>query len=178
MVRVKQASNLKALNESIFFVSCSVVAFTTFATYWALGNHLTPQKVFTTLVLLNAVQLSAAKYFAYGMQAGAEAYASAQRVQRLLEMQEISKPAQQLISPSVDEANASDVTAALVGDKEQAQELAPVVPAASHQIGPDIAVSFRDFTAFWAGQEAPARGCTLSGISLDIRKGELVVVGE
>lgn len=179
MVRVKQASNLKALNESIFFVSCSVVAFTTFATYWALGNHLTPHKVFTTLVLLNAVQLSAAKYFAYGMQAGAEAYASAKRVQRLLEMQEVSKPSQRQVSVTVDGASVSDVDAALVDGEGRVQELSPVARPTSHQVDPSIAVSFRDFTASWSGgQDTSNRGFTLSGINLDIRAGELVVVGE
>ena len=54
---IAQANLIYACNTSSFYLMTVVLSFVTFSTYVGLGNTLDPQKVFTSLLLLNAGQL-------------------------------------------------------------------------------------------------------------------------
>jgi hypothetical protein len=56
---LKQATQLRAANEALFFVQPAVLALLVFAVHSAaLGKQLTPSNVFVTLALLNITQVS------------------------------------------------------------------------------------------------------------------------
>jgi hypothetical protein len=55
---LKQATQLRAANEALFFVQPAVLALLVFAVHSAaLGKQLTPSNVFVTLALLNITQV-------------------------------------------------------------------------------------------------------------------------
>ena len=61
--RILQANRLRALNEAFYFLFGSVISAATFVTYWAVGNQLQPDKVFTTLALFNVIRLTMTSFF-------------------------------------------------------------------------------------------------------------------
>ena len=54
---ITQASLIYGFTISIYYTAIGILSFVTFSTYTGLGNSLNPQKVFTTLLLLNFARL-------------------------------------------------------------------------------------------------------------------------
>ncbi|RUS12806.1 P-loop containing nucleoside triphosphate hydrolase protein, partial [Endogone sp. FLAS-F59071] len=60
---VRRANALRAVNEALFFFFPAVVSTTTFITFWALGNQLSPDNVFTSITLFNVIRLTMTNFF-------------------------------------------------------------------------------------------------------------------
>ncbi|CAM9553676.1 unnamed protein product, partial [Hapterophycus canaliculatus] len=80
------ATLLRAINEALFFVQPAVLGCLVFTTYHLLGNVLTPQKVFTTLALLNITQFTMGKYLYQAVQNSSESWVSIKRLEAILLM--------------------------------------------------------------------------------------------
>lgn len=65
--KIQHASRLKAWNEAIYFSTNIVVGVVTFTVHVLLGNRLLPHDVFTTFTLINLVQFTMTKFFAYAV---------------------------------------------------------------------------------------------------------------
>lgn len=68
--KVKSASRFRALNEAIFFSTNVSVTTVIFVVHVLLGNKLTPRDVFTVFTLINVVQFTMTKFFAYAVMVG------------------------------------------------------------------------------------------------------------
>ncbi|CAN0068521.1 unnamed protein product, partial [Discosporangium mesarthrocarpum] len=79
-----RATTLRGVNEAMFFAQPAVVGLLVFATYHYLGNELQPQKIFTTLALLNITQFTMGKFFYLAVQYSSESWVSIKRLERLL----------------------------------------------------------------------------------------------
>src|SRR4051794_7581068 len=60
---VRRANSLRAVNEALFFCFPAIVSATTFVTYWALGNSLSPDIVFPSITLFNVIRLTMTNFF-------------------------------------------------------------------------------------------------------------------
>jgi len=54
---ITQASLIYGCNASLSYIMTAILGFVTFSTYAGLGNTLNPQRVFTSLTLLNFARL-------------------------------------------------------------------------------------------------------------------------
>lgn len=88
---IQRASRYRALNEAIFFATNISVAIVIFVVHVLTGHNLTPRDVFTTLTLINLVQFTMTKFFAYSVMSCSECYVSVCRIQQFLELPEIQK---------------------------------------------------------------------------------------
>jgi ATP-binding cassette subfamily C (CFTR/MRP) protein 4 len=86
---IQRASRYRALNEAIFFATNISVAIVIFVVHVLTGHNLTPRDVFTTLTLINLVQFTMTKFFAYSVMSCSECYVSVCRIQQFLELPEI-----------------------------------------------------------------------------------------
>jgi ATP-binding cassette, subfamily C (CFTR/MRP), member 1 len=86
---IQRASRYRALNEAIFFATNISVAIVIFVVHVLTGHHLTPRDVFTTLTLINLVQFTMTKFFAYSVMSCSECYVSVCRIQQFLELPEL-----------------------------------------------------------------------------------------
>lgn len=86
---IQTASRYRALNEAIYFATSASVAVVIFVVHVLLGNELTPRDVFTTLTLINVVQFTMTKFFAYAVMSVSECYVSVHRIQQFFELPEI-----------------------------------------------------------------------------------------
>mmetsp|Transcript_30166 Transcript_30166/g.39742 ORF Transcript_30166/g.39742 Transcript_30166/m.39742 type:complete len:1367 (-) Transcript_30166:180-4280(-) len=89
-----KANYLRAFNETLFFITPSLLALVTFLTYNALGNTLTPQKVFTVIALLNLIQFELTKFLALAIQSCSEAWVSLKRLEQFLNLEEVGQSRQ------------------------------------------------------------------------------------
>lgn len=158
---IVKANTLRAINEAVFFVAQGVVAFVTFVTYWGLGNTLSSEKVFTTLLLFAIVQFGMTKFFPLAVQTVSEGLASARRIQEMLVLDEVQ------------------TTRAIDGDdpvdhqlSEEGVKAVELTAIDSH--ADDVRISLESFTGSWKGEDGPA---TLSHVDFEVRQGELVAVG-
>jgi ABC-type multidrug transport system fused ATPase/permease subunit len=85
---IRTASRYRALNEAIFFATSVSVAIVIFIVHVLSGNVLTPHNVFTTFALINIVQFTMTKFFAYAVMSCSECYVSVRRIQNFLELPE------------------------------------------------------------------------------------------
>jgi hypothetical protein len=67
IAKVQKAGRLKAANEAIFFSTNVSVAIVTFLCHVWTGHVLTAYDVFTTFTLINVVQITMTKFFAYAI---------------------------------------------------------------------------------------------------------------
>lgn len=88
---IKKANHLKASNDAIFFSSSIIICLVAFVTYIYIGNVLTPQKVFVTLVLLQSVRLDMTLFFPRAIQCLAESLVSIRRIQDFLNMGKVNE---------------------------------------------------------------------------------------
>lgn len=65
--KLQGASRFRALNEAIFFATNVSVAIVIFIVHVMMGNTITPRDVFTTFTLINVVQFTMTKFFAYAV---------------------------------------------------------------------------------------------------------------
>eukprot|EP00535_Pseudo-nitzschia_heimii_P006271 CAMPEP_0197193116 /NCGR_PEP_ID=MMETSP1423-20130617/26482_1 /TAXON_ID=476441 /ORGANISM="Pseudo-nitzschia heimii, Strain UNC1101" /LENGTH=1180 /DNA_ID=CAMNT_0042646201 /DNA_START=907 /DNA_END=4452 /DNA_ORIENTATION=+ len=92
--QITRASNLKALNEALFFACNIVVSLVIFLVHVVcLGGTLTPGNVYTVFTLVNILQLELTKHVSLGVMGVSEVYVSISRIQRFLEFAE--KPSTQ-----------------------------------------------------------------------------------
>lgn len=89
---VQVASRYRAMNEAIFYATNVSVAIVIFVVHVLTGHELTTRDVFTTLTLINVVQFTMTKFFAYSVMSCSECYVSVQRIQHFLEFPEINEP--------------------------------------------------------------------------------------
>jgi ATP-binding cassette subfamily C (CFTR/MRP) protein 4 len=89
---IQTASRYRALNDAIFFATNVSVAIVIFVVHVLTGNELTARDVFTTLTLINLVQFTMTKFFAYAVMSNSECYVSVNRIQKFLELPEIDQP--------------------------------------------------------------------------------------
>eukprot|EP00795_Rhopilema_esculentum_P002810 gene2810-1037_t len=92
-------SNLRAGFMSFFFSSSAFISFFTFMTYALTGHYLTPQKVFTCIALFNSARMVMTLYFPIGITLLNEARVSAERMQKLLFMEDLKKPGSSNLRP-------------------------------------------------------------------------------
>mmetsp|Transcript_24065 Transcript_24065/g.35609 ORF Transcript_24065/g.35609 Transcript_24065/m.35609 type:complete len:1317 (+) Transcript_24065:167-4117(+) len=85
------ASRYRAINEAIFFCTSVTVSIVIFIVHLALGNQLTPRDVFTTFTLINLVQFTMTKFFAYAVMSVAECIVSVTRIQEFWELPEVEE---------------------------------------------------------------------------------------
>ena len=95
---VQAASRYRAMNEAIFYATNVSVAIVVFVVHVLTGHELTTHDVFTTLTLINVVQFTMTKFFAYSVMSCSECYVSVQRIQQFLELPEMNE-----VSNEVDE---------------------------------------------------------------------------
>jgi ATP-binding cassette subfamily C (CFTR/MRP) protein 4 len=88
---VRKANYLKASNDAIFFSSSVIISLVAFVTYVYMGNVLTPQNVFVTLVLLQSVRLNMTLFFPRAIQCLAESLVSIRRIQAFLNMGNVNE---------------------------------------------------------------------------------------
>ena len=67
MDQIQIANRYKSMNESVFFFTSIVISIIIFAVKVATGGILTPRHVFSTMILVNIVQLNMTKFFALGV---------------------------------------------------------------------------------------------------------------
>lgn len=86
---VQAASRYRAMNEAIFYATNISVAIVVFVVHVLTGHELTTHDVFVTLTLINVVQFTMTKFFAYSVMSCSECYVSVQRIQQFLELPEM-----------------------------------------------------------------------------------------
>ena len=87
---IKRANYIKAFNDAIFFSSSTIISLIAFITYIYMGQVLTPQKVFVTMVLLQNVRLDMTNFFPKAVQSLAESLVSIRRIQNFLNMSTVN----------------------------------------------------------------------------------------
>jgi ABC-type multidrug transport system fused ATPase/permease subunit len=91
--QIQRANRLKALNESLFFSSNVIVSLVTLGVHVATGGLLTPRTVYTTLTLINVLQIELTKHLSLAVMGVSECYVSLSRIQTYLEFPEIGQQA-------------------------------------------------------------------------------------
>lgn len=89
--KVQHSAALKAWNEVVFFVCNSLTSLIIFCIHVGTGGVLTPFNVFTTISLVNVVQLTLTKYTAQAVMFLSEVHVSITRIQLFLESPEHQK---------------------------------------------------------------------------------------
>eukprot|EP00899_Mesostigma_viride_P029749 jgi/Mesvir1/995/Mv17535-RA.1 len=118
---VEKAATVRAFNEAFFFVSQLLMSLVTFGTLVAIGEQLTPAKLFFTLALFSLPRLSMGSFFPVAIEKISEAYVTCSRLQRFLLLEEatgVSHPGMEPISGSASQdstkaalTNTSSITA-------------------------------------------------------------------
>eukprot|EP00980_Cylindrotheca_fusiformis_P019849 scaffold6966_cov112-Cylindrotheca_fusiformis.AAC.27 len=85
---LRAASRYKALNDALYYFSSMVVAVAIFSVRVLLGKDLSPRNVYTTLTLLNILQLSITKQIPNAVMTLSECLVSSKRIQAFLELPE------------------------------------------------------------------------------------------
>ncbi|KAI9208081.1 P-loop containing nucleoside triphosphate hydrolase protein, partial [Polychytrium aggregatum] len=123
--QMTKSSLLRAINDSIYFVSPTLIALLAFGTTYALGEALTPAKIFTSIPLFNIIRMDMTNYIPKAVQFATEARVSLQRIQEFLSLPEIDR----LASHSADVAHLDSVDpklAVLVSDASLAWGTTPL----------------------------------------------------
>lgn len=86
--KILRASQHKATNEAMYFVSSVLVSAVIFTVHVAIGDVLSPKIVFTAISLLNLLQFTVAKHVPYAIMSVTESLVSSRRIQAFLEARE------------------------------------------------------------------------------------------
>ncbi|ORY02314.1 P-loop containing nucleoside triphosphate hydrolase protein [Basidiobolus meristosporus CBS 931.73] len=86
---ISKSNNMRAFNMASYFFFQSVASLLTFATYWATGNSLRPDKVFVSLTLFNVVRLTMTSFFPQALATISESFVSARRIRDFLMLTEL-----------------------------------------------------------------------------------------
>lgn len=127
--QIGKANRMKALNEAVFFATNVVIAIVVFLVHVAIGGELTPRNVFTTLSLINVLQIEMTKHVSIAVMSTSECYVSVSRIQKFLEAPELNSC-----------------------DK-------PIPAAKSQNTSSETAVLLSNVTCFWSGKGGNVGGC-------------------
>ncbi|XP_065914062.1 ATP-binding cassette sub-family C member 4-like isoform X2 [Dysidea avara] len=86
---ITHASLIYGSSIGVFYTLIGLLSFVTFSTYVGLGNTLNPQKVFTTLLLLNFARLFFVHFVVYCLLQITEVSVSLKRIEKLLLLPEL-----------------------------------------------------------------------------------------
>ncbi|XP_065913909.1 ATP-binding cassette sub-family C member 4-like isoform X2 [Dysidea avara] len=86
---ITQASLIYGCNTALFYTMTIILSFVTFSTYAGLGNALNPQRVFTSLILLNFAKLVFSDFMIFGLLQITELSVSLKRIEKLLLLPEL-----------------------------------------------------------------------------------------
>ena len=78
---ITQASLIYGCNTALFYTMTIILSFVTFSTYAGLGNALNPQRVFTSLILLNFAKLVFSDFMIFGLLQITELSVSLKRIE-------------------------------------------------------------------------------------------------
>ncbi|KAJ3040385.1 Multidrug resistance-associated protein 4 [Rhizophlyctis rosea] len=145
---IKNASILRAINESLYFASNSLVNIAGFLVFHFTGGVFTPAKVFTTITYMNQCRLSMANFFPRAVQFTFEALVSLHRVQSFLSLPSMIAPTPESVAAAEELCN-------------------------SH--GDDAMVVIESGSFAWTS-EGEKRRVILEDVDLVVRKGELCCV--
>ena len=81
---ITQASLIKALTQACYSTLLSILNFVTFSSYAALGNVLTPRKVFTIITLFTVMRFYFYYLFTLGILGVSEIWTSLKRIEVIL----------------------------------------------------------------------------------------------
>ena len=154
---MKKTYFLEGVNSAVFFVAAKVMLFACFVAFVLDGGILTPEIVFVTMSMYNAIRVPVTRIFPNAVGLGGESLVALQRVNEILLMEE--KPADPS-HPSL----ASDLSfKSLSNGKTTA-----AAPAADQGH-----VRFQDYTGKWTKDLLVNN---LSKITCDVVPGELMIV--
>eukprot|EP00978_Attheya_sp_CCMP212_P020021 scaffold56832_cov45-Attheya_sp.AAC.6 len=161
--QIQRANKLKAWNESIYFSSNIVISIVTFIVHVATGGELTPRNVFTTMAMINVVQLELVKFASLGVMTVSECYVSITRIQDFLEFPEIRSTEKRLATAGDCAMKLSNVNCSWTDD--------PVVPS-SHEIGAISKTNGRQPSM----DDSSSSVLALENIDLELKLGELTCI--
>lgn len=192
--QISRATNLKALNEAMFFACNVVVSLVIFLVHvgW-FGGVLTPGNVYTVFTLVNILQLEVTKHVSLGVMGISEVYVSITRIQRFLEFPEKAATLQygeDSTSENVKEGGDSETDSSIaisfsnvnsywnfVDDPRRSKAADSLVTSTKEPSADSVAVS-KSGTDNSNGNSSLEPGLTpaLVDVSLDLNMGELTCI--
>ncbi|XP_076004891.1 ATP-binding cassette sub-family C member 4-like isoform X3 [Genypterus blacodes] len=88
--KIMMSSYLRGLNMASFFCASKIIVFVTFTVYVLLGNTISASRVFVTVSLYSAVQLTVTLFFPAAIEKLFETRVSVQRIQEFLMLDEVT----------------------------------------------------------------------------------------
>jgi ATP-binding cassette subfamily C (CFTR/MRP) protein 4 len=205
MSSMMKLNYIKGINEAIFFFAPVVIGAITFITFHETGGELTAQNVFTVLTLFSIIQFSLTKFFPLAVQFQTQAYVAVSRTQKLLLLEEISDNvsgnSESLVSNSSSSSSSGpgaaaeapaeagvtamismrDFDASWEADKQNThhkkqkkqKQQESDIEASGGSGGGEAGAEAGDVEL---GAAKPTHQLVLSGISLDVAAGELLVL--
>jgi ATP-binding cassette subfamily C (CFTR/MRP) protein 4 len=101
MSSIRKAQHLRSVNLALYYFTPPVAAFATFSVYWATGGELRLPTVFSTTALLLQLRQSIGRHWTRGIETGAEALSSTNRIEEFLHITEAQ------VEDDVDSADAA-----------------------------------------------------------------------
>jgi ABC-type multidrug transport system fused ATPase/permease subunit len=154
LFNVLRAQRLRAINYCLYFCSPHITLFAIFLVYFNLGGKLTLPLVFSTMSFVQILRLDIGRFFTRAIETSSEAYASALRIEKYLNLFE----------------NLKDV------DGPQAPSLPRTPAVASHLPAADqpskLLLEVKN-ASFAHSLSAPP---VLRDLNFDLRRGELLMV--
>jgi len=166
--QIQKANRLKAMNESLFFAANVVISITTFLVHVATGGVLSPRVVYTTLTLINILQIELTKHLSLAVMGVSECWVSISRIQKFFEYPELN------VSKNGTAKTAPDV---IIEDLDEENDTAP----------PLALISISGGTCYWNGNGTKATADqesnhsaslvpALRQINLELHRSELTCV--
>ena len=93
LFNILHAQRLRAINYCLYFCSPHITLFAIFLVYFNLGGKLTLPLVFSTMSFVQILRLNIGLFFARAIETSSEAYASALRIEKYLNLFENLKDA-------------------------------------------------------------------------------------
>jgi len=187
ITEIQRANRLKALNEAVFFSTNVIVPIVIFLVHVAMGGMLTPRNVYTTMVLINVLQIELTKHLSLAVMGVSECWVSIGRINKYLAYPELDCSHTAMCS---EEEGGQDRGATEAIDSE--------TYFSAKETGPVVRISISNATCYWNGngniskklmksddtaEESTGSGpsdpfaiVALDNISLDMRKGELTCI--
>jgi ABC-type multidrug transport system fused ATPase/permease subunit len=183
--RIDSSLQLRAVNLGLYYASPPVAAFATFAVFWATGGQLTLPIVFSTLSLLFCLRTSIGRQWTRSVETASEAVASAQRIERFLDLpenetqhtiemserQETVLPSVTLSSSGVKQSPEADVVVGI-----EIGEIAVDTSGPSHRgiVGAARPLVRIPKSSYYYGEDSSK--AVLCDVELEVHRGELLIV--
>mmetsp|Transcript_3038 Transcript_3038/g.8791 ORF Transcript_3038/g.8791 Transcript_3038/m.8791 type:complete len:1373 (-) Transcript_3038:1207-5325(-) len=185
ITEIQRANRLKALNEAVFFSANVVVSIVIFLVHIAMGGQLTPRNVYTTMVLINVLQIELTKHLSLAVMGVSECWVSIGRIRKYLAYPELDCSHTGMCS----EEGGEDGGATEAKDDE--------TDSSAKETGPVVRISISNATCYWNGNgnrrkrlsksddateeeresaSDPFAIVALDKVSLKIHKGELTCI--